>query len=66
MNTRERLIELIADNNLERREVAELLKVKRDEVDYWLLPNDSKNHVEAPEMAVELLEYKMRDRKSAE
>ena len=66
MNTRERLIELIADHKLERLDVAELLKVKRDEVDHWLLPNESKSHVEAPEMAVELLEYKLKDRKPAE
>lgn len=66
MNTRERLIELITDNELERLDVANLLKVKRDQIDCWLLPNESKNHQAPPEMAVELLEYKLRDMKSKE
>ncbi len=32
MNNRDRLIELIADHELERREIAELLKVKTETV----------------------------------
>lgn len=59
MNTRERLIELMLEFNLERREVADLLKVKRDTVDHWLLPHEAKNHSEVPEMAIELLELKL-------
>lgn len=62
MNTRERLIELMTTHKLDRREVSELVRVKRDVVDRWLLPNESRNHQEPPEMAIELLEYKLRDR----
>jgi len=62
MNTRERLIELMTDHKLDRREVSDLVHVKRDVVDHWLLPNESKNHLAPPEMAIELLEYKLRDR----
>lgn len=62
MNTRERLIEMMTTHKLDRREVSELVHVKRDVVDHWLLPNESRNHQEPPEMAIELLEYKLRDR----
>lgn len=62
MNNRERLIELIAEYQLDRRELAEILKVKRQLVDHWLLPNEAKDHEEVPEMAIELLELKLRDR----
>lgn len=65
MNTRERLIELMTTYKLDRREVSELVKVKRDKVDHWLLPSESRNHEDPPEMAVELLEYKLRDRGTA-
>ena len=43
MNNREKLIELIADNKLERREVAELLKVKTEMVNHWLASHESHN-----------------------
>ncbi|MCG8325614.1 MAG: hypothetical protein MI673_08855 [Thiotrichales bacterium] len=59
MNTRDRLIELVTDNNLERLDVAEMLKVKISQVDAWLAPNESRHHEEVPEMAVELLELKL-------
>ena len=59
MNTRERLIDLMLEYNLERREVADIVKVKRETVDHWLLPHESKSHVEVPEMAIELLELKL-------
>ena len=65
MNARERLIDMIAEHNLERLDVAQMLKVTRDTVDCWLLPNESSRHEEVPEMAVELLEYKLKDRQSA-
>jgi len=65
MNTRERLIELMTTYKLDRREISELVHVKRDVVDHWLLPNESRNHQEPPEMAVELLEFKLRDRVKA-
>lgn len=59
MNNRERLITLINDYNLERADVAELVRVKRETVDHWLLTTESKNHEEVPEMAIELLELKL-------
>ena len=59
MNNRQRLIDLITGYKLDRRDVAELLKVKRDMVDRWLLSGESKNHEEVPEMAIELLELKL-------
>ena len=60
MNNREILIQLITDNDLERGDVADMLKVKRDQVDRWLLSNESKNHEEVPDMAIELLQMKLR------
>lgn len=59
MNNRERLMDIISGNQLERLEVAELLKVKLNEVDHWLLPHDARNHAEMPDMAIELLELKL-------
>jgi hypothetical protein len=58
------LIELMTTHKLDRREISELVRVKRDVVDHWLLPSESRNHQDPPEMAVELLEYKLRDRGS--
>jgi transposase len=60
MNNRERLIELITEYNLERRQVAELVRVKRETVDHWLTSHESKNYEEMPDMAIELLELKLR------
>jgi len=60
MNNRDRLIEIISENNLERRRIAELLKVKQEQVDHWILPNDAKNHADIPDMAIELLELKLK------
>ena len=62
MNNRERLIELIAEYGLDRREVSELVKVKREIVDHWLASHESKHHEEVPEMAIELLELKLKQR----
>ena len=59
MNNRDRLITLITDYSLDRREVSELVRAKRDDVDHWLLPVDSRNHEEIPDMAIELLELKL-------
>ena len=59
MNNRERLMNIISENKMERRDVAELLKVKAEEVDHWLLPHDAKHHMEMPDMAIELLEIKV-------
>ncbi|MBI4006578.1 MAG: hypothetical protein HY356_07895 [Gammaproteobacteria bacterium] len=62
MNNREKLIALIADHKLDRREIAELVKVKRETVDHWLASHESKHNEEMPDMAIELLELKLRDR----
>ena len=59
MNNRDRLVEIISEQELDRLEVAEMLKVKQDQVDRWLLSNESKNHEEMPDMAIELLELKI-------
>ncbi len=59
MNNRDRLIELLADHELERREVAEMLKVKTDTVNHWLASHESHNYEEMPDMAIELLEIKL-------
>ncbi len=56
MNNRDRLIELLSDHELERREVAELLKVKAALVNHWLSSHESNNYEEMPDMAIELLE----------
>jgi orotate phosphoribosyltransferase-like protein len=60
MNNRERLMELISQHGLDRHEVADLVKVRRETVDRWLLSNESRAHEEVPEMAVELLELKLK------
>jgi len=59
MNNRDRLMEIMTDRKLDRMELAELLKVKRAEVDHWLLSGESKNHREMPDMAIELLKLKL-------
>ncbi|MCZ6802829.1 MAG: hypothetical protein O7D86_02550 [Proteobacteria bacterium] len=59
MNNRDRLMEIMTDRKLDRMELAELLKVRRNEVDHCLLSNESKNHTEMPDMAIELLELKL-------
>ena len=62
MNNREYLIEMISDNQLDRRDVAEMLKVRRETVDHWLLPNEAARHEEVPDMAIELLCLKLKFR----
>jgi len=62
MNFRERLIDIISEYELDRSEIAEMVKVKRETVDHWLLSNESSHHEEIPEMAIELLQLKLRDR----
>jgi len=59
MNNRERLIDLITDFKLDRLTVAEMLKVKRDTVDHWLMSSESRSQEEMPDMAIELLEFKL-------
>jgi hypothetical protein len=63
MNNRDKLISIISDNGLERRDIAELVKVKLEIVDRWLASHESKHHEEVPDMAIELLEIKMALRK---
>jgi len=63
VNNRQRLIDLIAEFKLERRDIAELLHVRRETVDHWLYSGESKSHEEIPEMAIELLEYKLGTRR---
>jgi len=64
MNNRDRLIELLADHELERREVAELVKVKAETVNHWLASHESHNYEDMPDMAIELLEIKLGTKKA--
>ncbi len=64
MNNRDKLITLLTDHNLERREIAELLSVKVDTVNHWLVSHESHNYEEIPDMAIELLEIKLQTKKS--
>ena len=59
MNKREKLIDLMIDHSLERRELAELVLVDRQLVDSWLAPPESTRNVEVPDMAIELLLLKL-------
>ena len=52
-------MEIMTEQDLDRLRLAELLKVKRAEVDKWLLSRESKNNKEIPDMAIELLEVKL-------
>ncbi len=59
MNNRDKLIDLMLAHKLERRDIAELVRVKPEQVDRWLLPGESPRHETIPEMAIELLELKL-------
>jgi len=59
MNNREQLIDMMIDNGLERRDIAELVLVDRNTVDSWLAPPGSARHAEVPDMAIELLHLKL-------
>ena len=59
MNNRERLIEIMTERELDRLELAQLLSVKKKDIDQWLLSSESKEHKEVPDMAIELLQYKL-------
>lgn len=52
-------MDIMAERELDRLKISDLLKVKRAEVDYWLLSHESRNHKEIPDMAIELLELKL-------
>ena len=59
MNNRERLIEIMTEREIDHIELAQLLSVKKKDIDQWLLSNESKEHKEVPDMAIELLQYKL-------
>ncbi len=59
MNNREKLIDMMHEHALERRELAELVCADRHTVDGWLAPAESSRHMEVPEMAIELLQLKL-------
>jgi len=61
MNNRDQLIDLMRSHELERREVASLLRVSIDTVQRWLLPLESKHREDVPDMAIELLGLKLKD-----
>ncbi len=59
MNNREKLIDMMHEHTLDRRELAELVLVDRQTVDGWLAPAESARHQEVPEMAIALLQLKL-------
>ena len=66
MNNRERLFDLISEYKLEKREIAELVRVKVDTVENWMVSHESHHFEEMPDMAIELLELKLKDRPKPE
>jgi len=65
MNNRDTLIELMVSHRLDRLTLANLLRVDRDTVDRWLLPREASRWIAVPDMALELLGYKLRERDTA-
>lgn len=59
MNNREILIGIMFDHELDRRDLATLVRVDRQTVESWLAPAESSRHVEVPDMAIELLGLKL-------
>ena len=55
-------MDMMSQHGLDRLEVAELVRVKRETVDHWLASHESKYSEEMPDMAIELLELKLKDR----
>lgn len=62
MNNRDSLIDLMINHKLERREIASLLNVERDQVEHWLASTESVKGSAIPDMAIELLEIKLGER----
>lgn len=60
MNNREKFLTLVSENGLDRFDLAEMLRVPRDQIDRWLLSPESAHHEEIPDMALELLELKLK------
>lgn len=63
MNNRDRLIELLTKYEIERREIAAMLNIKIHQVDNWLVSQESRNYEDIPDMAIELLEIKLGEKK---
>ncbi|MDZ7735748.1 MAG: hypothetical protein U5P41_06375 [Gammaproteobacteria bacterium] len=66
MNNREKFLTLVFDNELDRSDVAEMLKVDRDQVDHWMISPESARHEDIPDMAIELLELKLKLREESQ
>jgi transposase len=62
VNNRDKLIDRMTGNDIDRRELAGMLCVDRETVDRWLLPREAARWLEVPDMAVELLKYKLAER----
>jgi len=62
MNNRERLFDIVSEYKLEKREIAELVKVTVETVEHWMVSHESHHFEEMPDMAIELLELKLKDR----
>jgi len=62
MNNRDKLIDQLTSHGIDRLELADMLCVDRDTVDRWLLPRDASRWLEVPDMAIELLRYKLAER----
>ena len=60
MNNRDKFLSLVVDNELDRYDLSEMLKAPLEQVDTWLLSTESAHYQEVPDMAVELLELKLR------
>ncbi len=62
MNNREKLLDLLSTYKLERREIAELVRVDVETINNWVVSHESKHYEEVPDMAIELLELKLKGR----
>ncbi len=60
MNNRDKFLSLVVDNELDRFDLSEMLKAPLEQVDSWLLSPESAHYQQVPDMAVELLELKLR------
>jgi transposase len=60
---RELFLNMLAEAQLTRADAAEMLHVSIDTVNAWLKPETSKSSNPAPLWAIELLGYKLNDKK---
>lgn len=60
MNNREKFLDLMHANELDRIDLANMLKVPREQIDHWLASPESRQHEDIPDMALELLEIKLK------